>query len=153
MELGPLVDDLISVSMQGDVEYLHRDVDGGTTTITGQEIEATLRQRGGGADEMKVAAGVDRPIEPGALEIGGNLDLQRLYASGSLFVRTPQHDVACDTFDYDLSTGMALVSARPGRTVSVLSKDSGRPLRAQSVLWDMRKDSITISRGRGGGRP
>lgn len=151
LELDPLVDDLIAVSMTGDVEYLHRDMDGGVTTITGQAIEATLRQRKTEGDEAPADA--DRMIEPGALEIGGNLELRRLYASGSLFVRTPQHDVACDTFDYDLSTGMALVSAGPGRTVSVLSKDTSRPLRAQSVLWDMRKDSITISRGRGGGAP
>ena len=96
-----------------------------------------------------LALGPDRA----GLELGGSMKPQRIAGAGGLFIRTPKRDVACDTFNYDLRTSLAELSAAPGRTVSVLTRGTPRPFRAARVLWDLDADTITVLKGAAVGTP
>ena len=146
LHMIPQVDEVFDIVMTGDVECLHRSLDDRTATLTGQRLEATVARRTAGDDQRDA-------LPAGALNLGGPMDLMRLYGSGGLFIRSAERDVACDEFDYNPATGLAIISAAPGRMVSVLTAGSSRPYRAQRVLWNMNLDTITITRGAASGSP
>ena len=140
------VDELFNIEMTGNVECLHEGLTGRTTTLTGQQLIAgVLRHSAGEPAQARQ--------EAGALNFGGRMEVQRLFGSGSLYIRTAERDVACDQFDYNTTTGLAEVSAMTGRTVSILTRGAMRPYHAERVLWNMREDRITITRGAGAGAP
>jgi len=140
------LEELFDIEMTGNVECLHESIDGRITTLTGQQLIAGVaRGSAGPAQEPR--------RQDGSLNFGGRMDVRRLYGSGSLYIRTPERDVACDLFDYNTSTGLAELAADPGRMVSVLTRGAVRPYRAQRVLWNMIEDRITITRGAGAGAP
>ena len=138
-----VVDDRFDIVMTGDVECLHRDLEGTTSTLTGQLLEATVTRSG--VAEADSAAAAPR----GGLRLGGSMKPKRLYGRGGIFVRTPQRDVTCDEFTYDLMTRIAEVKAAPGRWVFIHGRGTTEPMRHQRVLWDMKNDTITIYRGGG----
>jgi hypothetical protein len=140
------VDDLFNIEMNGNVECLHEGLAGRTTTLTGQRLIAGVLRQSAGAPARAEQ-------EAGSLNFGGRTEVQRLYGHGSLYIRTAERDVACDEFDYNTATGLATVSASPGRTVSILTRGAMRPYHAEHVLWNMREDRITITRGAGAGAP
>jgi hypothetical protein len=62
-------------------------------------------------------------------------------------VRTPEVDVECDAFDHDIATGIAQVSARPGRMITVLQRGvraQPTPVQAESAVWDMQNGRIRL---------
>jgi len=140
------LEELFDIEMTGNVECLHESIDGRTTTLTGQQLIAGVARGSAGPAQ-------DPQRQDGSLNFGGRMDVRRLYGSGSLYIRTPERDVACDLFDYNTTTGLAELAADPGRTVSVLTRGAARPYRAQRVLWNMIEDRITITRGAGAGAP
>ncbi|NNM27124.1 MAG: hypothetical protein HKO59_14265 [Phycisphaerales bacterium] len=142
LEMTRLVDEHFEVAMDGDVTCLSRGLDGSASTLTGQRLQA-----------MVVRSRVEADGGGSGLDLGGSMELERLYGDGGIYVRTPERDVTCDVFDYNVGTGLAEVRATPGRMVSVLSADAGEPLRHERVLWNMRTDTITIFRGAGVGVP
>jgi hypothetical protein len=140
------VDDLFNIEMNGNVECLHEGLTGRTTTLTGQRLIAGVLRHSAGAPARAAQ-------EAGSLNFGGRMEVRRLFGSGSLYIRTAERDVACDEFDYNTATGLATVAAAPGRTVSILTRGAMRPYHAEHVLWNMREDRITITRGAGAGAP
>ena len=124
------------LEMTGNVEMVHKGIDGSIGMLTSDKIEAIA------IDPSKVHTD----------ENGGNqltlrgLDLQKLIANGSVYVATETKRVDCDSFDYDLITGFATLSALENRSVAIISGNSPYPVRASSIVWNMDPtiDTITI---------
>ena len=111
------------------------------STVTGQWLETTVDRRG--VEES--------PRAERALHLGGSMTPVRVYGRGGLSIRTPERDVACDEFDYNPLTGIAEISAAPGRMVSILTTGSARPFKAARAQWDMTPGSEKVTILRGGG--
>jgi lipopolysaccharide export system protein LptA len=140
LNMTRVVDERYRIDLTGGVECVHQDLDGETSTLTGHQLEASV-MRGRARAEHRG----DAPS--GALRFGGSMELRRIMGQGGLTIRTPQRDVAADRFDYDLTTGMAEASAAPGRMVSVLTRGHPEPMQHGHIEWDMRRDTISVTRG------
>ncbi|MHC4828319.1 MAG: hypothetical protein ACYTEY_17340, partial [Planctomycetota bacterium] len=68
-----------------------------------------------------------------------------------VFLHTPQRDVDCDVFDYDVTRGVAEMSAHPGSFVTIMTVGAPQPVRVQRATWDLKRDELTVLRGTGGG--
>ena len=136
------------IDMDGDVELLHaglRKQD--TFTLTCDQLQTTVERTA--AETVPAARDQAQPVD-----MGGPVKLLRVQGLGRVFVRTAEMDVECDSFDYDLHTQIARMSARPGRTVTVLQKGlqaQPTPIRAETALWDMQTGRIRIIGGSGSG--
>ena len=136
-----------TIDMDGDVEGLYKGMeDEDTATITAQHVKAVTAPI-----EEAEGRGGSAPGE-GVLDLGRDMEIERLFAEGSVYISTPRRRVDCNLFDYNLSTGLAKLDSVPGRTVSILTEGSPTPVRAGSVLWNMDPaiDTITITDARGG---
>jgi hypothetical protein len=151
LEMTPSGENVYNIVMTGDVECRHLSLDDEATTMSGERLEATLNAQP--PEGEPVANESTTSEQAGIVEIGGPVDVTRLAGEGNIFVRTTEHDVACDVFDYDTQTGIAEAAARPGRMVSVLSGEAARPLRAERIVWNMIDDTISVTRGSGAGTP
>ena len=132
------------VEMTGNVEMVHKGLDGSIGMLTSDRIEAIAidpdsieELEGGGA----------------ALTLRG-MDLQQLNASGNVYVATETRRVDCDSFDYNLKTGFAKLSADANKSVAIVTEGTPYPVRATSILWNMDPAIDTISiRGLQGSSP
>ena len=50
------------------------------------------------------------------------MDLKQLKATGEVYVATESRRVDCDTFDYNLQTGLAKLSAQKGKQVAIVTQ-------------------------------
>lgn len=166
MTMNREVDDRYLVVMEREVEVLHAGLKPeDTLSLTADRLEVTIERPDdtpAGAD-AKVAAGdggqvegrdaeatsKPNPLASGGVELGGPADLVRVRGIGRVFVRTPEHDVECSEFDYNVDTQIAMLRADPGRVVTVQSKGAATPIRAERVQWDLRTGRIRILGGEG----
>ncbi|MBC01770.1 MAG: hypothetical protein CMJ34_00500 [Phycisphaerae bacterium] len=144
MSMNREIDGRYLVVMEQGVEVLHAGlVEQDTMTLTGDRLEVTLDRPDS-----------DQPVKPrqaeGGIELGGPADIVRVRGMGRVFVRTPEHDVECEEFDYNVDTGIAMLRAAPGRVVTVQTKAATTPIRAERVLWDLRSGRLRILGGEGG---
>ena len=134
------------IDMNGDVEGIYKGMtDADTATITAQHVKAVT--------SPAPASGVDETERTkNGLDLGADLEIERLFAEGGVYISTPRRRVDCNLFDYNLSTGLAKLDSAAGRTVSILTEGSPTPVRAGSVLWNMDPaiDTITITNAHGG---
>jgi hypothetical protein len=135
-------DDLFDIVMTADIVVRHLSLDGKKATLTADRLEATVQRT---APSSASAHDADRT----ALDLGGPAELVRVHATGLVFLRTTTRDVQCDEFDYDVKTGLARLTANPGRRISVLNRGAAQPFHAEEILWDMANDRITIIRAAG----
>ena len=125
------------MTMDGSVELVRAGAEkGDTLTLTCDRIEALLDR-----PEAGDAASRGRREDFG---LGGSAELLRVRGVGRCFVRTPQYDMECEEFDYDVRTQIAELRARPGRTVSVLGAGQVAPVRAAGVVWDLASGRIEL---------
>lgn len=138
------IDGRYLVVMDQDVEVLHAGLETeDTMTLTGDRLEVTIDRP---EDEEPARA---REANAG-IELGGPAEIMRVRGLGRVFVRTPDHDVECEEFDYNVDTGIAILRAAPGRVVTVQSKAARTPIRAERVQWDLRSGRLRILGGEGG---
>lgn len=143
MNLKRLVDEKFLMSMDQSVELVRAGPKkSDTLTLTCDRLEATLERRIENADAPKVGT------QP-AFNLGGSSEVQRVRGIGRCFIRTPDYDVECEEFDYNVVTQIAEMRARPGRLVNVLPKGQGTPLRAAAMTWDLQSGRIQIRSGSG----
>ena len=144
MSMKRTVADRYLISMSGDVEVLH----------AGLSNEDTLT-----LSSTRLSALIDRPLQNASdpittsdagLDLGGQAEILRLTSSGKVYARTTDHDVQCERFEYDVANGIAELQASQGGMVTVVSRGSPNPVRAESMRWDMRSGRIQISGARGG---
>ena len=165
MTMNREVDDRYLVVMEREVEVLHAGLEpDDTLSLTADRLEVTIeRPEETPADATApddpapdpAAAAADKrsspnPLESTGVELGGPADLVRVRGIGRVFVRTPEHDVECTEFDYNVDTQIAMLRADPGRVVTVQSKGAATPIRAERVQWDLRTGRIRILGGEGG---
>lgn len=125
------------MTMDGSVELVRAGPSSGDTlTLTCDRIEALLDR-----PEAGDAASRGRREDFG---LGGSAEMLRVRGVGRCFVRTPQYDMECEEFDYDVRTQIAELRARPGRTVSVLGAGQVAPVRAAGVVWDLASGRIEL---------
>ena len=141
MSMRREVDDRYLIIMEEDVEVLHAGLkDDDTFSLTGDRLEITVdRSR----QEEVAATGKDStnekdPASLKSVDLGGPAEMLRVRGVGHVFVRTPEQDIECEEFDYNVETQIAMMKARPGRVVTIQPKNSATPIRAELVQWDMR---------------
>ena len=146
MELRHQFDDRFIVTMDDGVEVLHAGTRADDTlSLRAAVLEAVMDRP---QVAQKAAATGDETPEQG-VDLGGPAQLLSIKATGQVFVRTPQYDVECEEFDYNVVTQIAEMRARPGRLVNVLPKGQGTPLRAAAMTWDLQSGRIQIRSGSG----
>ena len=134
-------DGTYDVAMIGGIEVRHMAIDGAISTMTGNQLHARLE---------RIAAAKPKQ-DATSLDLGGTMELKGLRGSGGVLIHTPERDVDCDDFDYDYSTGTAILTARDDRVVTVMSKGNPQPLQAKRVVWNMVEDKVTATNVSGGG--
>ena len=138
-------DDRFHMTMVGDVEGLWKSAsrDHDIATITADQV-AVLTRRG----ETEVRT--DAP-----LQLGGDMEVDRLRAMGRVYLSTPTRRVDCHQLDYNTRTNIAELIARAGRTVSVITEGAPMPVQATRMSWNMDPaiDTITLEKPRGSGAP
>jgi len=145
LHMTQIVDDLFTITMTGDVRGKRVELDGRWAKLSGQFFETTV-ERAANRDETPAV------VADGAVDLGGAMKIKRVYGHGGIVVETPDRVVMCDEFDYNVAIGVADLKAARGRTLSIQTGDVVRPLRAEHVLWNMKDDTITVTRGAGGVR-
>ena len=123
------------VEMTGNVEMVHKGLDGAIGMLTSDRIEAL-------AVDPKV---INPNSSKGAELTLRGMDLQELNANGNVYVATETRRVDCDAFEYNLRTGFASLSAEKNRSVAVVTEGTPYPVRASSVVWNMDPAVDTIS--------
>ena len=153
MSMRREVDDRYLIIMEEDVEVLHAGLkDDDTFSLTGDRLEITVdRSR----QEEVAATGKDStnekdPASLKSVDLGGPAEMLRVRGVGHVFVRTPEQDIECEEFDYNVETQIAMMKARPGRVVTIQPKNSATPIRAELVQWDMRTGRMRILSSEGG---
>jgi hypothetical protein len=147
LQLSRAGDDRFDIVLEGNVIAEHQAIDEELSTIQAQRLEAVIRQSEN-PDEADVPA-----ERQGAITLGGRMELRRVAAFEHVNVRTPTRDVTCGAFDYNLLTYIAEISGSPRQRASVLTRGTARPVRAQHVVWNMKRDTIVITKGSGAGAP
>ena len=143
MNLKRLVDEKFLMSMDQSVELVRAGPKkSDTLTLTCDRLEATLERRIENDSNLKAGT------QP-AFNLGGSSEVQRVRGIGRCFIRTPDYDVECEEFDYNVVTQIAEMRARPRRLVNVLPKGQGTPLRAAAMTWDLQSGRIQIRSGSG----
>jgi hypothetical protein len=130
-------ENLYTIIMSGGVDAIHRDLKNDETVFRGDALHISA-----------LRTNADRPADA-SVDLGGSMELKRLRGLGSIYVRTPQRDVTCDEFDYNLITRVSKLAAAPGTNVMVITRGSPHPMRAEEMLWNMDADTISITRGAG----
>jgi len=122
---------LYDLLVLGGIEMRHLDLEGKTSTLTCNRIDATI----------------DRP-DPAATD--GPAGLKHVRAQGEVFVRTPTRDVDCDLFDYDVTSGRAALDSNPGHMVTIFTRGTPQPITMRYAEWNLRTDELTARSGSGG---
>ncbi len=135
-----------------------------TITMTG---DVTLAHAGSRAeDELRVSgarfeARIERLAADGAKgqedgDLAGTARILGLEASGDdtqrVVLRTSEASgitIVCDGLSYSVESGVATLTARPGRMVDVVQATRPQPIQAERVTWDMASGRITIENARG----
>ena len=135
------------VTLADDVEmiYATRRGDRSAFSVTASRMEAVVREpdERDAPDAAKETAADSSPL--------GAAELQAVRGFGRVFARGDGRDVECDAFEYDVESGIATLTARPGRSVSVLTRGTPGPVRASAVKWNLRTGRIEVIDGRGEG--
>lgn len=138
LRLTRAVDNVFDIVTRGDVVLRHQDLDGAISWVTAERLHAIVTRR----------ESTDTVSTEG-LDIGGSAELQRVRGTGGVVIRTDQRTVNCDSFDYDINSGIARLVADPGRIVSIETQGSPNAVSAGEAIWDMQLDSIRIVRAAG----
>lgn len=131
---------LYDIDMVGAVQVRHMAIDKTVSTVTAQQLSATVER-----------AGTAAPAEQGGatLDLGGTMELRRLRGNGGIYLRSPTREVDCEDFEYNYTTGIAEMNALPGRTVMMKTAGNPNPLRAARVVWNILEDKISATNVRG----
>ena len=137
MRVAPQPDGRHLMTMDGSVELVRAGIESADTmTLTCDRLEALLSRTEASAPE--------RSEGRGTFGLGGSAEVLRVRGVGRCMVRTPQYDMECEEFDYDVRTQIAELRARPGRTVSVMAAGQVAPLRAAGVVWDLASGRVEL---------
>lgn len=130
-----ITDVLYRISMNGNVEMIHQGLDGEIGMLTSDSMTAFASD-----------PNPDLALDDGVTELTLRaMDLQQLNSVGNVYVATTTRKVDCDSFDYNLLTGIAKLTAYENRSVAIVTQGTSYPVRATSITWNMDPDVDTIS--------
>ncbi|MEY3142505.1 MAG: hypothetical protein RLY21_998 [Planctomycetota bacterium] len=148
MALERQYDDVFKITMENGVEVLHAGARADDTlSMRCDVIEATVRRpldANAKPGEAPAKDAGDRGVD-----LGGPAELLGVKGTGGVFIRTPDQDVECGSFDYSVTTGIATLTAAEGRTVTIAVKGQPAPIRAQQVIWDLRNGRLQVLKASG----
>ncbi|MCI0363584.1 MAG: hypothetical protein L0219_06845 [Phycisphaerales bacterium] len=124
------------ITVTDEVQVRHQALDESISKLTAPQLRATVERRSAPAND--------------AFDLGGSMQLKRLQGSGGIYIDTPTRDIDCDQFEYDYASGLANLSALPGRNVAILTKGDPEMFRASSAIWDLVNNRITATDFGGG---
>ena len=131
------------ITLDGGVELIHAGLRAqDTLTLTADQLENTV-------ERLEAAPVKAEATEATPVDFGAPVKLLRIRALGRVFVRTPDVDVECDAFDYDLRTKVATLSARAGRTITIMQKGKGSPIKAEAAVWDLDNGRVRVTNAAG----
>jgi lipopolysaccharide export system protein LptA len=132
---------LYRLEMSGNVEMVHKGLDGSIGMLTSETIHAIA---------IDPDLNNDSSSDGAELTMRG-LDLQQIIANGRVYVATETRRVDCDNFEYNLNTGFAKLTAKNDSSVAIVTEGTSYPVRASSIVWNMDPavDTITIRGLRG----
>jgi len=136
LNMNRLDDQRMTIIMDGGVDIRHAAIDKTISTVTGDRLEAEV---------TKVASSDPSEDAAASLNLGGNFDLRKLRGIGRIYINTPTRDVRCDRFEYDYDTGLATLEADEGRTVTMTTSTTIQPIKARSIVWNIREDRIVAT--------
>jgi hypothetical protein len=140
MEMRRTVAERFLIVMEEEVEVLHAGLkEADTFSLTGDRLEITVDRA------REDAKGAD----PTGVDLGGPARLLRVRGIGRVFVRSPDQDVECHEFDYNVETQIAMLRAREGRVVTIQPRNAATPIRAELVQWDLGTGRMRILKGEG----
>lgn len=142
LDVKHATEDEYQMSMVGAVQMIHAPATLGTVTLTCDQLYGTMLRSESPQSSLNEAPA-------GAVSFGGSAAVRRVRGVGRCVVSDPKYRVECEEFDYDLSTNIALLTAKAGRTVVVLPLGGGAPIRAERLLWDMASGRIQLGVGAG----
>ncbi len=127
-------DDLYRIKMTDNVQMLHKGLDGMIGMLTANTIDAVSKN-----------TTASTQLHNSTVTMRG-MDVREIKAENNVYVSTTTRRVDCDTFDYNLQTGLAKLSATAGKTVAIVTEGTPYPVRATSIVWNMDPniDSIRI---------
>lgn len=148
MALERQYDDVFKITMENGVEVLHAGARADDTlSMRCDVIEATVRRpldANAKPGEAPAKDAGDRGVD-----LGGPAELLGVKGTGGVFIRTPDQDVECGSFDYSVTTGIATLTAAEGRSVTIAVKGQPAPIRAQQVIWDLRNGRLQVLKASG----
>ena len=145
MAMERQVADRFKITMLGGVEVLHAGLlPEDTMSMRSNSLDILVNRPLNGSGEATQESNSDQ------LDLGGQATILRVTADDRVFVRTPDQDVDTDFFDYDVTNGIAHLTGRAGRLVTLVSRQSPTPVRASEMTWDMRSGRIQITGAQGG---
>ncbi|MDA1007431.1 MAG: hypothetical protein O2800_00305 [Planctomycetota bacterium] len=140
MQLESRPDGLSQARLESGVEIVHLALDRATKmTISCDRALAVIERRTDNEPEAKTS-----DIDP--LRFGAGGQVRRLFAEGRTFVRTPDYDIDCESFEYDTATRMAVMKARANRTVTITPTTGGTPIHAQAATWDLSTGRMQVQK-------
>lgn len=136
---------LVTLADDAEMIYATRGGERRAFSVTASRMEATVREA---ARDESVPG--DASASPDDSPLGA-AELQAVRGFGRVFARGDDRDVECDAFEYDVESGVATLTARPGRSVSVMTRGTPGPVRASAVKWNLQTGRIEVIDGRGEG--
>lgn len=147
-------DERFHIVMQGDVEGLWngaKDPDD-IATLSADAVTAITRRDATTVEptvpNTNLASGAST-----ALDFDGDASIERVTATGRVYLATPTRRADADKLDYNTRTGIARLEGRPGHPVAVVNQGAPLPVRAIAMIWNMDPaiDTITLQSPRGSG--
>ncbi len=150
MECVPQPDGAFRVTMDEKVELGHQGLkDDDWLKFGGDSLVAEFEPQQSDPNAPSTPPQSKDPTKVASIDLGGDLSLRRLVATGRVRIETPDETVDCHQVDYNRQTNIAILTALPGRLVSVLKTGSVSPFRAEKATWDLQNRRIIINKPSG----
>lgn len=120
-----------SLVMDGNVEMTHRP-SANSPVLQMQTNRLTADMKGLGGIEALSASKTHK------------LDIDHIKAEGGVQLRDDKRLISAQHLYYDGATQTATLEAQAGRRVNVIQLDEPKPIRAQRIIWDLKKDRLEI---------
>jgi hypothetical protein len=123
-----------AVTLDQGVRMTHEDAGGGLTELESRRLVATFIETEAGAIASPAAQGSATPFAA---------SLRTVTASGAAWMRSAGREMAGDSLAFDAANQVVTALPPPNGTVVLLDPTQGAgPVRADSLLWDLRANRV-----------
>jgi hypothetical protein len=144
-------DDVFKISMASEVETLHAGLRADDSmSMRCDSLEVMVKRPDDSKTPLStIPAKADGTSDEAkdttrGIDLGGPAEVLGVKGMGRVFIRTPEQDIECGEFDYSAVTGIAMLTASAGRTVTIALKGQPTPIRAEKVIWDLRNGRLEV---------